>query len=152
MQWTLSTTFCWLHASQWEKVVRSAKFRNTICSVFWQLSNCWYVLLQPLDLFCIFMAFAYYFRTSCLFSDLFDHKSIGIFSLLNDECKLRKPSVENFGSNLKNSWGTQKMSPIKWINPRKKSEDTFLISHFTSDVQYATVCFSFKFWKANDAS
>lgn len=71
--------------------------------------------------------------------DLFDNKSIGIFSLLDDECKFRNPSVKNFACKLKSSWITPKMVPINWNNPRQKSDDTFLIRHFTSDVHYATV-------------
>lgn len=72
--------------------------------------------------------------------DLFDHKTIGLFCLLNDECKLRNPSLENFVRSLKNSWEKQTMAPIKWNTMSQRTETTFLIQHFTADVRYATVC------------
>lgn len=71
--------------------------------------------------------------------DLFHHKSRGIFSILNDECKLQNPSMQNFGSNLKNSWEKAETS-ITWNFRGQHSETTFLIRHFASEVRYSTVC------------
>lgn len=72
-------------------------------------------------------------------SDLFHHKSRGIFSILNDECKFQKPSMENLASNLRNAWDKHE-SLITWNFCSKKENINFLIRHFSSDVRYSTVC------------
>lgn len=70
--------------------------------------------------------------------DLFDHKSRGLFSILNDECKFKSPSTQNFASNLKNAW-EKPGTLITWNFCGQKSETTFVIRHFSSDVRYSTV-------------
>lgn len=71
--------------------------------------------------------------------DLFHHKSRGIFSLLNDECKFQNPSMQNFASNLKSLWEKDKTS-ITWNFNGQNVKTTFSIRHFSSDVRYSTVC------------
>lgn len=77
------------------------------------------------------------------FLELFDHKSIAIFSLLDDECKIREPSVQNFTYKLRtvsNNNHTVVADPnlraIKWLH---NSENNFIIRHFAGDVRYSTV-------------
>lgn len=71
--------------------------------------------------------------------DVFDNKTKGIFTLLNDECAF--PSTENFANRLKNAWIDDKTPPISWdIRGRKSKENVFLIRHFTNEVAYSTVC------------
>lgn len=63
----------------------------------------------------------------------------GIFSVLNDECKFQHPSMQNFVSNLKSACQKNETA-ITWNFSGPKSENTFLIRHFSSDVRYSTVC------------
>lgn len=73
--------------------------------------------------------------------DAFHNKTKGIFTLLNDECTLKTPSIDNFTNSLKNAWREEKSSPISWNVLGQKSKDNpFLIRHFTNDVVYSTVC------------
>lgn len=66
--------------------------------------------------------------------------------MLNDECMLKKSSVENFSNNLTNAWKTQKSGPISWnFRAQKENNNIFIIRHFTNDVIYSTVCQSFLF-------
>lgn len=75
-------------------------------------------------------------------SDLFDNKAKGVFTLLNDECSLQRPSSDNFENNLKKAWHEDKIAPIKFRIPGNKSEtNIFLVQHFTNDVIYSTVCY-----------
>lgn len=83
--------------------------------------------------------FIFYFRLNAFLLDLFHHKPRGIFSILNDECKFQKPSMQNFAGNLKNAWENNKFS-ITWNLHGKKDNTIFLIHHFSSDVRYSTVC------------
>lgn len=67
-------------------------------------------------------------------SDLFHNKPKGLFTLLNDECALQRPSMKNFDCNLRNAWKNDMAAPISWTS------DAFAIRHFTNDVIYSTVC------------
>lgn len=72
--------------------------------------------------------------------DLFHNKSKGLFTLLNDECALQRPSVENFKNMLKIAWQRDVAAPISWVIRQKNSnEDVFLIRHFTDNVIYSSV-------------
>lgn len=74
-----------------------------------------------------------------LILDVFDNKTKGIFTILNDECAF--PSIENFANKLKNAWIKDKTSPISWnICCQKTNQNDFLIRHFVNDVTYSTVC------------
>lgn len=74
-------------------------------------------------------------------SDVFDNKTKGLFTLLNDECTLQRPSTENFANNLNKAWQNDRLAPIKFrIHGHKSNLNIFLIQHFTNDVIYATVC------------
>lgn len=46
-------------------------------------------------------------------SDPFDNKSKGFSTLLNDECTLQRPSIENYVNNLNKAWQNDKRAPIK---------------------------------------
>lgn len=70
--------------------------------------------------------------------DLFHHESKGIFALLDDECKLLKPTNINFALNLKNKWEKDPVS-IMWNASGQISANIFTIRHFSSDVRYSTV-------------
>lgn len=70
--------------------------------------------------------------------DVFHHKSKGIFTLLNDECTLKRPSIENFANRLKNAWKRDESTPVLW--DQKSRENMFLIRHFTNNVTYSMVC------------
>lgn len=66
--------------------------------------------------------------------DLLENKTFGIFQLLDDECKLRQPSLTNFVHTVK---ATHKN---KLIPNRAKNElNSFTIRHFAQDVQYCCV-------------
>lgn len=75
--------------------------------------------------------------------DLFDHKSRGIFSLLNDECKIAQPNVQNFTTNLRSIYENQKSDTIdpnlKAIHWLHSPENAFVIRHFAGNVRYTTV-------------
>lgn len=67
----------------------------------------------------------------------------GLFTLLNDQCTIQNPSIEDFTNNLKKAWQKDKTGPISWkSNGRMSKENIFIIRHFTSDVIYSTVCYS----------
>lgn len=71
--------------------------------------------------------------------DVYDNKTKGIFTILNDECAFS--SIENFANKLKNAWLRDKTSPISWDTQSQKSkESVFMIRHFANDVTYTTVC------------
>lgn len=83
--------------------------------------------------------------------DLFHDKTKGLFTLLNDECTLQKPSIGNFESNLKNAWEKNMIAPISWdIRGQKTTGNIFLIRHFTNDVIYSTVYDSWILMKYNE--
>lgn len=67
-----------------------------------------------------------------LFIDVFENRSEGIFSLLEDECKKRDPSSVNFAHTI-----LSKSKPML-ILPKIKSSE-FIIRHCTKDVSYSTV-------------
>lgn len=72
--------------------------------------------------------------------DVFHNKTKGIFTLLNDECILKSPSIENFANSLKSAWKEDNNSPISWeIRRQKSNENMFSIRHFTNDVTYSAV-------------
>lgn len=68
--------------------------------------------------------------------DVFDHKTLGIFTLLEDECKKQKPKSEHFISQFR----TERS---KYPNPRLSLpptvENEFVVRHFAKDVQYNMV-------------
>lgn len=66
----------------------------------------------------------------------------GIFTILNDECSLQKPSTDNFGNNLKNAYQNDVTAPISWfVRGQKTNGNIFLIRHFTNDVIYSVVLY-----------
>lgn len=72
-----------------------------------------------------------------LILDLFDNKIKGVFAILNDECTYQRPSIENFGTNLKNAYKNDTSAPISWdIHGKKSKENMFVIRHFTNEVIY----------------
>lgn len=76
----------------------------------------------------------------CSLLDLYHNKSKGLFNLLNDECSLKIPSVQNFTNKLANEWNQGgRASPISWEIPGEKSRNVFLIRHFMNNVVYSMV-------------
>lgn len=77
------------------------------------------------------------------FLELFDHKLKGIFPILNDECKVREPNVENFTLKLRSSPHNPKLdeanSSLRAINWPRNSKNAFIIRHFAGNVLYSTV-------------
>lgn len=75
------------------------------------------------------------------FSELFDQKPCGIFSLLDDECKLKEPSVENFSSKLHFTWNNSDLKPSssKAIKFDHIDSKKFAVNHFAGPVHYSTV-------------
>lgn len=71
-----------------------------------------------------------------LFIDLIDDKRSGIFALLNNETKLKLPSVSNFTLNVHSAW---KSSNVLALSRDKKTEEGFTIQHFANKVSYNTV-------------
>lgn len=66
--------------------------------------------------------------------DLFEEKTLGIFHLLDNECKLKQPNLKNFKHAV---IATHKN---KIIQERAKTElNGFTIRHFAQDVQYCCV-------------
>lgn len=75
-----------------------------------------------------------------LILDIFQNKTKGIFTLLNDECMKKTPTTENFTKSLKNAWNEEKFLPISWrVVGQRSKENSFLIRHFTHPVIYSTV-------------
>lgn len=80
--------------------------------------------------------------------ELFDHKSKGIFSLLDDESKVREPSVQNFTSKLRSVWDNHSDVAdlnLRAINLLHTPKNTFTIRHFAGVVRYSTVKILFSF-------
>lgn len=69
-----------------------------------------------------------------LILDLFEHKSEGIFALLEDECKKRAISSLNLINTIVGTCSRKKMFSL----PKVKSSD-FIIQHFAEHVRYSTV-------------
>lgn len=62
--------------------------------------------------------------------------------MINNECILQRPSVENFSNNLKNAWHRHlNTAPISWNirGQQSKGNNIFTIRHFANDVIYSTV-------------
>lgn len=103
------------------------------CIIGMQSNSCW-LSIWLFSSQRIFFGFSYNI-------DICHNKTRGLFTLLNDECVLQKPSIENFANNLKNAWQKDAGAPISWnINGKKSPGNVFLIRHFTNDVIYSTVC------------
>lgn len=77
-----------------------------------------------------------------LILDLYDFSPNGIFSLLEDEGKLRESCVEKFTSKVCSCWERhQKFSKLSrsTCKPIQLPELGFTIRHFATDVPYSTV-------------
>lgn len=76
-----------------------------------------------------------------VYLELFEAKSKGILSLLDEELKLLSPSANHFTSEVHAAWNEN----VKLLRPRKSSwkisdNDGFVVRHFAADVCYSTVC------------
>lgn len=82
-----------------------------------------------------------------LYLDVFDHKSIGIFPLLDDECKIREPSVRNFTYKLRSMCDSSHVVDpnLRVMNCLHNPENTFIIRHFAGAVRYSTVLILYLF-------
>lgn len=71
--------------------------------------------------------------------DIFDHKTNGIFSLLNDECILSDLSTEKFTAKVCRIWnGNESFSSSN--EHGCSTAQCFIIRHFSCNVAYSTVC------------
>lgn len=70
--------------------------------------------------------------------ELFEHKTFGIFQLLDDECKMKQPSLKNFMFSVNSRHMITKF-PALLPNRPKTEQNCFMIRHFTRDVHYTTV-------------
>lgn len=97
---------------------------------------------QSYDIDCLYSVFMQYKFIKTI-SDIFDHKKMGIFTLLDSECIMREPSTEKFMDRLVCTWekhtafNRTNMSHLKKFQLTKNS---FIIRHFAGDVPYSTVC------------
>lgn len=73
-------------------------------------------------------------------SEIFDHKVHGIFTSLNDKCKLRRASNNDFIRKLK-EWNHPDISFPKGFGVYSNEE--FVIRHFACEVRYQTVSLLF---------
>lgn len=71
---------------------------------------------------------------------------MGIFALLDDECKVPEPNVENFTYKLRTIWNEDmnvknpKSCVIDWhVDWSRTSKNSFIIRHFSGDVKYSTM-------------
>lgn len=69
--------------------------------------------------------------------DLFENKTNGIFSLLDDQCKKRTNSTHN----LMNCFGNSLRKEVFDIS--KTESSVFIIRHFAKHVSYSTVKLKF---------
>lgn len=70
--------------------------------------------------------------------DLFENKISGIFSQLDDECKMQLPKLENFMQQVTSTHGT---SPFFTGIRTQDGNNGFVIQHFAQKVSYNTVMF-----------
>lgn len=71
--------------------------------------------------------------------DIFDHKTKGIFSLLNDECIRSDSSTEKFTAKVCSIWnGNESFSSSN--EQGRSTTQCFIIRHFSCNVSYSTVC------------
>lgn len=68
---------------------------------------------------------------------LFEHKTDGIWTLLEDESKKPKPSNTSFFQNIKTTCST---NPAFVLPKRSTDSNRFVIRHFSKDVCYSSVC------------
>lgn len=61
---------------------------------------------------------------------------MGIFTMIEDECKMAKPNTEHFIAQFRTEYG-KKPNP-KLSFPAGKDNE-FVVRHFSEDVQYNTV-------------
>lgn len=86
--------------------------------------------------------------TLMFFSEIIESKSNGIFTLLDEESKLPKPSFDHFTSEVHKAWNGHfrlslpRTSRLK-IHRNLKDEEGFLVRHFAGAVCYTTVRPSF---------
>lgn len=72
--------------------------------------------------------------------DVFEHKHMGLFALLNDNCKISTESI-NFVRILCKSWtnGSIVINPTSKDMVGRKIDSCFIIRHFANDVLYDAV-------------
>lgn len=92
-------------------------------------------LLQNLCLFDFLMKKMFKF-----YVDLLENKSFGIFQLLDNECKMKQPSLKNFMHIVNVTYKNSHLFPKLLPNRANTELNSFIIRHFAQDVQYTTVC------------
>lgn len=84
----------------------------------------------------------------CIFfhKELIESRNIGIFTLLDEESKLPKPSPTHFTTEVHSAWSSNdrlsfpRTSRLK-ANRTLRDEEGFLVRHFAGAVCYTTVSF-----------
>lgn len=77
-----------------------------------------------------------------IYIGLLEHKTFGIFQLLDDECKLKQPNLGNFMLSVSSRHKDCKMLSTlttSLSNRAKTEQEGFVIRHFARNVHYTTV-------------
>lgn len=73
--------------------------------------------------------------------DLLENKTFGIFTLLDNQCKMKNPNLMNFVNTVKSTHQNSQVFTEVRPNPAKTECNSFIVRHFAHDVQYTTVKF-----------
>lgn len=101
-----------------------------------------HALKDFIDMYKISVIFTPIKPSPCNYSDLFENRNTGIFSLLDDECKMRDPKLENFMQNFKSmhsSCPACSFFPSICSKYPQSTQNEFLIQHFARKVYYNSV-------------
>lgn len=85
-----------------------------------------------------------FLKTAIHLTELIESKSTGIFTLLDEESKLPKPSFAHFTSEVHNAWNNHQRLSFPRLSRLKahrtlRDEEGFLVRHFAGAVCYNTV-------------